>query len=254
MEIESPKHPADNDQVVYRVFESFGILETMLSYAGVEELLQATLVNSRWKSAGRTDSLWEPHTTQLWEGKFGVKAEPNPIYWRTLYTNECVQRMSASQIISVFHQPLLAGKKPILEKITDGEELERFYRVHMLDIMSGASQNNVFYADIQFGSYASSLIDSKRDSITQWELCTNFGFDMYFKIAREDVDETDQFEFTAYEESEDILLYHYGTGIFDESYEFHMMLRQEVHSHHPTGTLIVSNGFNGCSSIVWIFL
>lgn len=235
MKVESMRIPGDDEQVLCRVFDSFGILETILSYADATELLQTTRVNSRWKKAGRTDSLWEHHIAELWDGKTGVTAERRQIFWRTLYTNGCVQRMSADQIISVFEHPVLAEKKPQLEKCKDEAELKRFYRVHMLDIMSGASQNHHFFSDIQFGSYASSLIDAKRDAITHSELCSLFGFDMYFKIAREDVDETDQFEFTAYEESDEILLYHYGTGFFEESCDFHMTLRQEVHSHHPTG-------------------
>eukprot|EP00980_Cylindrotheca_fusiformis_P000289 scaffold66_cov115-Cylindrotheca_fusiformis.AAC.21 len=172
------------------------------------------------------------------------------MFWRTLYTNECVQRMSEQQIRSVFEHPLLAdAEKPSqVEKCKTIAELKRMYRVHMLDIMSDISQNHHFYSDIQFGSYASSRVDAKRDSITLLELCNPFGFDMYFKIAREDVDETDQIEFASYEESEDILLYHYGVGYFDESCQFHMKLREEVHSnHHPTGTS------NKCISSVSLF-
>jgi len=250
-----------------RVFDSFGILEAILSYVNPKDLQQATMVNRRWKTAGRVDSLWEVHLEQLWNDKVGFaylctkqqdcsmigegEEESNTtkkslIFWRSLYTAECVQKMTRAQITSVFDHPLLKDHLPGLPK--DDAELKNFYKMHMLDIMSGSSQFSCFYSDIYFGSYASSLQDSKRDMITNLELCSPTGFDMFFKIARDDVDEVDQLEFTPYEESEEILLYEYGAGFFENSYDFRMTLRQDVHSHHPTGkteaTSVVSSAEN----------
>ncbi|KAL3935480.1 MAG: hypothetical protein SGBAC_009008 [Bacillariaceae sp.] len=246
------------------VFDSFGILETILSYVEARDLLQATMVNRRWKMAGRADSLWKFHIEELWNGKVGFAhlreqaqkdcamdgsgkeddtTTTKPlIFWRSLFTAECVQKMTRSHIISVFDHPLLNYQLPQLQQVAnDDTQLKNFYKMHMLDIMSGSSQLCCFHSDVYFGSYASSLQDAQRDVITNLELCNPLGFDMYFKIARDDVDEVDQLEFTAYEESEEILLYEYGAGLFHNSYDFRMTLRQDVLSHHPTGMIPQQN-------------
>ncbi|CAJ1942682.1 unnamed protein product [Cylindrotheca closterium] len=246
-----------------RVFDSFGLLETILSYVDAKELLQSTMVNRRWKLAGRSDSLWKSHIQKLWDDKVGFahlceedqdcamdgtnnnnnKQPPKQqdptkkplIFWRSLYTAECVQKMTSSQIMSIFDHPLLRDKFLQLQQLANDEiQVKNFFKMHMLDIMSVSSQFCCFHSDICFGSYASSLQDCKRDVITDLELCSPMGFDMYFKIARDDVEEADQIEFAPYEESEEILLYEYGGGFFDDSFDFRMTLRQDVHSHHPT--------------------
>ena len=221
--------------IVSSVFDSFGILEQLLFYLPPEDLLRASCVNKRWKSAARRDSLWAAAAKLLWRDKIGVGME-HSIFWRTLLTNDAIQRMNEDQVRSVFEHPLLSEKKERMESVCkDGLELRRFYRVHMLDVMSGISDcSHRFFSDVQFGSFASSLIDSKRDLIMQSEICTPFGFDMFFKIARDDVDVDDQELLTTYEDAEDILLYHHSTCFFEPSYDFHIVLNQEMENYHPT--------------------
>ncbi|KAG7364016.1 hypothetical protein IV203_037218 [Nitzschia inconspicua] len=107
--------------------------------------------------------------------------------------------------------------KDEISKSTSGEAspefLLSFVQVHMLDVISqegtaavaGTRENNdssndddgnnqsgpprMFFSDLYFGSYASSVMDSKRSVITQQELCTPFGFEMYFKIEEDDIDD-----------------------------------------------------------------
>jgi hypothetical protein len=215
-------------------FDSFGILEHILSYVDSADLLTATCVNRRWKEAGRTDTLWKTAIARLWKEKVGVLTE-HPLFWRSLFSKYAVNRMSVSQIRAIFEHPLLTEKKALLEKCIEKSELQRFLQVHMLDVMSDGSELcHFFFSDIYFGSYACSVLDSKRDCITQSELCTPHGFDMYFKIADDEVDDADRSFLTKYTEGEGILLYHHSTCFFEESRDFQIVLKQHVHSYHPT--------------------
>mmetsp|Transcript_74500 Transcript_74500/g.112262 ORF Transcript_74500/g.112262 Transcript_74500/m.112262 type:complete len:279 (+) Transcript_74500:106-942(+) len=214
-------------------FDSFGVLEHVLSYVEASDLLSATRVNRRWKEAGRNDELWEAAIPLLWQGKVGVPVEQT-LFWRSLFSKEAWQRMSMTQIRSIFDHPLLTEKKELLRNCTGKQELQRFLQVHMLDIMSDVSECYRFFADIYFGSYACSVLDSKRDLITPLELCTPHGFDMFFKIAEEEVDEADRSFLTRYEAQDGVLLYHHSTCHFEESRDFQIVLRENVHSYHPT--------------------
>jgi hypothetical protein len=215
-------------------FDSFGILEHILSYADSSDLLAASCVNLRWKEAGRTDSLWKDAISRLWKGKIGVHEE-HPLFWRSLFSKDAVKRMSASQIGAIFEHPLLTEKKLLIEKsCIEKSELQRFLQVHMLDVMSDGSEWHRFFPDLYFGSYACSVFDSRRETITQSELCTPCGFDMYFKIAQDEVDDADRSFLKVYDEAEGILLYHHSTCFFEESRDFQIVLKQYVHSYHPT--------------------
>ena len=59
------------------VFDSFGVLEHVLSYSEVPDLLSASLVNKRWHQAARSDDLWEDACRILWKGKWGYQEEEN---------------------------------------------------------------------------------------------------------------------------------------------------------------------------------
>jgi hypothetical protein len=221
-------------------FDSFGILETILSYSTASELCQASLVGTTWHKAARNDGLWALLVQELRKKKKG-RYETNQLFWRTLYTNEAMERLSPEQIRSIFNHPLLLSKRKRLEKESLVEKnVYRFYRVHTLDVMSLSSRQSsietVFFRDIQFGCYASSIMDSKRKFITEPELCTPHGFDMYFKISTHDIEDDDRPLLEDYDEDNTILLYHHSTCFFDDEYEFHIVLNQEIQSYHPTGT------------------
>lgn len=217
------------------VFYSFGVLEHILSYADTNTLLSATAVNLRWKEAGRSDDLWKLATARLWEGKKGVYKKEEPLFWRSLFTKEAVAKMSESQIHAIFDHPFLAEQKALLYKCSDRTEKQRFLQVHMLDVMSSDGSNwHNFFSDIYFGSFASSQLDSRRETISQAELCTKYGYEMYFKIVEEEVDDEDRESLLKYDEAENILLYHHSTCYFEENRDFRIELDQAIHSYHPT--------------------
>ncbi len=216
------------------VFDSFGVLEHILSYADTCTLISATMVNCRWKEAGRSDDLWKIATLRLWKDKIGVRSAHEPLFWRSLFTKNAVSKLSVSQIIAFFDHPLLWEKKAMVIKCTEKMELQKSVQVHMLDIMSDGSEWHRFFSDIYFGSFASSVIDSRRESISQLELCTKHGYDMYFKVGEEEVDEEDRGILQKYDEGDNILLYHHSKCFFEESRDFRIVLNQAVHSYHPT--------------------
>ena len=119
-----------------------------------------------------------------------------------------------------------------------------------------------FFEDIYYGSYVSSLLDSKRQIITNLELCTRYGFDMYFKISIDDGDiVADQTFLTLYQDdpTQRTFLYHHSTCYFssnentmkdgDDSDDddndgngsngntFKIVLRQQNQQHHHPNNL-----------------
>ena len=176
------------------------------------------------------------------KGSTPAHKSPPLLFWRSLFSKEALSKMSDEQIRSIFDHPLLKDKKELMDDIDESNktELQRFLQVHMLDVMSDGGSSGCrrhhFFADLYFGSYACSVLDSKRQLITASELCTPYGFDMYFKIAEEEVDETDRAFLTRYDDNEGVLLYHHSTCYFEESpsRDFQIVLRENVHSYHPT--------------------
>jgi F-box-like len=202
------------------VFDSFGVLEHILSYLDVDTVLSATLVNRRWKEASRHDEIWREFGKKLWEGKKGAHAVTDSLFWKSLYTNDAVSRMSEVQIRSIFEHPLLVEQRNKICECNDMTELRRFLQVHMLDVWSEDKDETrqLFFSDLYFGSYACSLMDSKRVKMTQAELCAKRGYQMFFEILEEDVEVTDRRHFKPYKDG--ILLIPYRSAVFEESREF----------------------------------
>ena len=224
------------------VFHSFGVLEHILTYSDVNTVLSATAVNRRWKEAGRRDEIWHYFVRKLWEGKKGAyhvglnHPHKEPLFWRSLFTKDTVSRMSELQIRSIFDHPLLVEKKAKIRDCHNIIELRRFLQVHMLDIMSddehmAHSQQHLFFSDLYFGSYAYSMIDSTREQMTQAELCVKHGYNMFFKILEEDVEQADRQHLLAYKDG--ILLYPYSTAFFEDSRAFRIDVDQIPQSYHP---------------------
>ncbi|KAG7340134.1 hypothetical protein IV203_006538 [Nitzschia inconspicua] len=247
-----------------QVFALIGILEhKILAYLETIDVLSATAVNRRWKQAGQNDDIWKRIIHRYWKNKKGVSSETNMIFWRSLFGRQAVQTMKQEHILCMFCHPLVQTKyntlKDEISKSTLGEAspefLQRFVQVHMLDVISqegtaavaGTRENNnnnnddddgnnnqsgaprIFFSDLYFGSYASSVMDSKRSIITQQELCTPFGFEMYFKIEEEDADDdviaetSDRLQ--RYDDDRSILLYKYSTCYFRHDRDFRLVLR-----------------------------
>lgn len=159
----------------------------------------------------------------------------NTIFWRSLFTNDVIQRMTEDQIRCLFGHPLLQSKRSQLEEQLSSPNLQRskterslflqrYVQLHMLDVMSDLTDEEVqeyvalfgddddedvpggpagaqqqqqrrnnrlprrhFFTDLYFGSYCCSVVDSRRNRMTQLELCRPFGFVLYFKVDSDEV-------------------------------------------------------------------
>jgi hypothetical protein len=250
-----------------QVFDLIGVLEQILSFLTTTDVVNATLVNSRWKLAGRNDDIWKTFIQRTWRGKKGVTSSTNMIFWRSLFTQDTIRAMKTDDVLCMFRHPLLQTQYETLQdevaKMESGEAsrefLHRFVLVHMLDVLSvdggnGSRNNNnnsinnvvgddsvqrpIFFSDLYFGSYASSVLDSRRSILSQQELCTRFGFEMHFKIEEEDADdaivETSE-EFERYDAADGIRLYRYSTCFFQPDGDFRLILRPNVApTYRPT--------------------
>ena len=78
------------------------------------------------------------------------------------------------------------------------------------------------------------MVDSRREVISQAELCAECGYDMFFKIDEDEVDDEDRDGLLKYDEAENILLYHHSVCYFEENRKFRIQLIDAVHSYHPT--------------------
>jgi hypothetical protein len=228
------------------VFDSMGILEQILSFVDTTDLQNSTAVNRRWKEAGRTDALWQAVIRRTWHDKKGVSSDRNMIFWRSLFNKERVRRMTQDDVLCMFRHPFLYAKYKALEeeiakqetspKVVDTDYLQRSLQMHMLDVISEGndadeSHPRIFFSDLYFGSFASSILDSRRSTIILSELCTPFGFDMHFKLLEEDADEwivENNEDLRRYDEAEGILLYKHSTCSFCPDRDFRIVLRPNV--------------------------
>jgi hypothetical protein len=245
-----------------QVFDLMGVLEQVLSFLDTTDVVIATLVNHRWKRAGRHDDIWKTIIRQSWRDKKGMNIDTNMIFWRSLFTRDTVRAMETENVLCMFRHPLLQTQYETLQdhvsKIDSGqgspEFFHRFVQLHMINVMfdgggggngSNSSYHNrtnsangdvdiqrrIFFSDLYFGSYASSILDSKRNILSQKELCTPFGFEMHFKVEREDAGDvvmTTNEELERYDDAEGILLYRYSTCHFRSDRDFRLVLRPNI--------------------------
>lgn len=87
-------------------FDSFGVLEHILSFVPAQDLLAATEVSRRFKVAGRSDFLWEEACVSLWKGRKGMRVcEEN--------VSHTVRERSCSIVYSTFELSLLSPATPL---------------------------------------------------------------------------------------------------------------------------------------------
>jgi len=224
---------------ITKVFEAVGLLEEILAFSDVSDLLVATVVSKRWKQAGRADFLWERASSTLYKEKVAAPQEHRigngeivlPFFWRSLFHKEAIQSMTITQVKTMFQHPLLQKHyQGALEKLEEKDvtEFQRFIQVYMLDVVSDTQQHwkHVFYRDLWFGSYACSVIDSKRHHMTNSEVVSKYGFEAYFKIAEDEVmDQEDLEELEVYPDEPGIRLYQHSTCYFKDDHDFIMEMK-----------------------------
>lgn len=142
--------------------------------------------------------------------------------------------MTPRQIRGMFQGTnLLYKHQAALMDTNDG--LHQHVQQYMLDLLSD-TQQQCFYHDLWFGSYASSVMDARRVHMFHLEITNSHGFEMYFKISRLDVlDDEDLDELEIYPDHEGLMLYHHSTCHFLDNKGFAMdMGNDEDNAHIPT--------------------
>mmetsp|Transcript_4722 Transcript_4722/g.7010 ORF Transcript_4722/g.7010 Transcript_4722/m.7010 type:complete len:290 (+) Transcript_4722:14-883(+) len=222
-----------------KVFEAAGLLEEILAFSDVPDLLVATAVSKRWKEAGRADFLWEKASLTLYKDKIAAPQQRRdtngelvlPFFWRSLFHKDAIQRMTMNQVKTMFQHPILQiHYQSTLEKLEgrDVTEFQRFVQVYMLDVVSDTQQHrkHIFYRDLWFGSYSCSVVDAARHHMKTSEVVSNCGFEAYFKIAEDEVmDQEDLEELEVYPDEPGIRLYQHSTCFFKEDHDFIMEMK-----------------------------
>eukprot|EP00558_Chaetoceros_sp_UNC1202_P001721 CAMPEP_0197260906 /NCGR_PEP_ID=MMETSP1429-20130617/84272_1 /TAXON_ID=49237 /ORGANISM="Chaetoceros sp., Strain UNC1202" /LENGTH=275 /DNA_ID=CAMNT_0042725155 /DNA_START=557 /DNA_END=1381 /DNA_ORIENTATION=+ len=196
-----------------------------MSYSPASDLLAASLVNRRWLLASRDDELWKFACICLWEDKVGMplvrKGNSIALFWRTFLQPRVVnERMTVKEIRSLFAERPL-GRRAVmdafsacLEKCDMQTTVLELMPTHLGGVAPAAPSapcccglgNNDYssdgeeendgmvltlgFDDLWFGSYASSIVDSRRSRITVDELLSRKGFLMHFKIFQENGNDT----------------------------------------------------------------
>lgn len=193
---QSCKHQKKNKEgynhtnvIVDEYFVPDGVLEQfILSYLPVEDLCTACLVCRRWYEAGRNDDLWRDACIRLWsDHKVGMpvvrRGGQIALFWRSLWSDSVImEKLSVRDIISYFAErpSSLQTLRKTLSTVLETQDIKKAVSQFMPTIL-GDDPSYRFHHK-WFGSYASSVIDSKRTYLTMDELCTRNGFDMHFKI------------------------------------------------------------------------
>uniref|UniRef100_A0A7S4I343 F-box domain-containing protein n=1 Tax=Odontella aurita TaxID=265563 RepID=A0A7S4I343_9STRA len=206
-----------------QVTDAPGLLENVLSFCPVPDLLSASASSRRLKEAARSDCLWREACKKLWEGKMGMTSSNSEeggddqgnrvaLFRRTLLSPSAVERLPVDQV------RLLISQKPRNDRlsretedsVTSGESIDDIGQLHqdllhcmkellarVADEMDDSDEHDVDndgnakqitgvvrgFDDIWFGSFASSIFDAQRVCITEEELCSPHGFNLHFKMS-----------------------------------------------------------------------
>jgi len=234
----------DHFDPIIKVIYSYGLLEHILSYNSVVDVLGACNVNRRWNQAARTDGIWKAACNLLWKDKVGCpvlrRGKTLALFWRTMLLPHMVDRLSVKEIRDFFLE-MPTGRSDIHEKLSnflEKGEMRKAVNEIMPQRLGGGDCDGgnekiltQGFGDIWFGSFASSIIDSRRSKITIDELCSRQGFDMHFKVAFED------HNFIHTPRTSDVRagmkLNFHSTCYFDENYEFQIKTVRESEIEQP---------------------
>jgi hypothetical protein len=226
-------------------FDSFGLLEHILEYSTVSDLLTAASVSQRWNEAARSDILWKGLCQEIWAHKWCMTHVPDdasaelPLFWRSYLTRREIQNLSLEQLRAFYRHPLLnmdasdLDLNPQLEK----SMMQGALQLYMTTLESRYIRDCCWYA-----SYSASVFDSKRSEILDSEVCSPRGWDTYFKIDPADVNDQDFLaNLVPFEDDDTVLLYPHSICYFHENRDFTMELK-EADLRHTTDLKWVNDG------------
>jgi len=226
-----------NNDALEKVADSYGLLEHILSYSHAIDLLSASLSNTRWKQAARDDTIWKNAAIHVWKDKVGMplvrRGNSIAVFWRTFVKRHVLEKMSVKDIKGLFAERPL-GRRAVRDAFSACLEKSDMQTAAMQLMPMELGGDNYGMADkvleegfddLWFGCFASSVIDSRRATMTRDELLSRKGFLMHWKVYQDN---------DALGLEEDVMLHFHGIVYFDEDDSvFRMDDPEEM--HHPRG-------------------
>ena len=175
------------------------ILEIIFSFNDYSDVLMTSLVCRRWFQVGRSNNLWKKFCMKLWDHKLGAPAlryeKSMGLFWRTFLNSDLIEILTVREIKSLFLESPL-GRKEIREAFNSCLEVIEMRQValkYMPNQLGGEDYGmdkerilTTGFHNLWFGSFASSIIDSKRTRLTLDELLSRKGFSLHFKVMSSD--------------------------------------------------------------------
>lgn len=154
-----------------------------------------------------------------------------PLFWRSSLSDAVINHLTVRQIRGLFNHFLLHQQKQQLKTCLEKSEMIRLVRTYAEELQF---EGEVRYSDLWFGSFASSMLDAQRESITKEELCSPYGFDTFFKVLEEEVwDSNDLAQLIPYDGHSGIMLYQHSVCYFDPNNDEFVMELKDGEAHHP---------------------
>jgi len=198
------------DDPVEKVLFTQGLLHYILTFLSPYDLLSVSLASSYFLKISRSDLLWKEQCIYVWRDKVGVPSLKNDNniapYWRSYLTLNAVENMSVKDLKSMFAERPL-GRRQVRELFANCLEKEDTQQA-ILELMPRAGelggetsggiedeqrgQIMIAFDRLWFGSFVSSIVDSRRSTIVLDELLSRKGFLMYFKLIHQDQDIVDR--------------------------------------------------------------
>lgn len=219
---------------VSKVFYTYGLLHCILSYATYADLISTSTVSKFLNETSRSDSLWKEQCILLWKDKVGMpylrKDHLIAPYWRTFLLPEVIHSMSTRDVKLFFAERPL-GRQEVRDLLLANRLEKRDMQNTILQLMNDQEREfTTGFRQLWFGSFMSSMVDSRRNFILLDELLSTKGFLMNFKVIHEDDD-------TVFGRPE-ISLHYHCTCYFEEeakNFAFRMEDPEENDMHHPEG-------------------
>jgi len=230
---------------VEKVLYTHGLLHHILSFAAYSEVLCASLVNRYFLKVSRSNVLWRELCIMLWKDKLGMpllrKNRTIAPFWRTFVQPHVVEFMSIRDIKMMFAERPMMGRRVrnLLMNSLEKSDMQ----AAVLELMPKEGELGgdkygmeddergtvlVGFHHLWFGSYACSVIDSRRSFIALEELLSRRGFLMHFKVIHEDMNDRNR--------DVEISLHFHCKCFFDEEengFAFRMEESEDPELHHP---------------------
>ena len=229
---------------IEKVIYTKSLLHHILTFVSFSDLLSMALTSNYCSIISRSDSLWKAQCIHLWKDKAGMpllrKEKSIAPFWRTYVTSRAVKKMSVKDIKGMFAERPL-GRRQVRDLFVSSLEKEDMQEAVLIlmpksgelgsPTLSGRSEGMMHRRlwipidHLWFGSFLSSVVDSRRSVMLLDELLSRKGFMMYIKVMHQDYDTMDQ--------NAEMSLHYHCKCFFDEDESGCSIRMEESDELHP---------------------